>query len=435
MRIALRHVDMRLPSLLLPNIRLEGSTRREAIAAFLMENETLRAAKSARERARIMFGRIASRFLTHEYVDGGSYLLALLFQEIVCELQTNLRAFWTRCIHPDYHDIGMPILSVTTTAAELRFFGFDVRSAVVLEDPKTMGENGLIEQRNAYEARLLYFLAERVLACLLEDDPYYRDEIVRRTLSVPSGGSVNTVDDWGLRALSAEMCTQWVVEELKNIGIFESQVGTTWERTVSLDPENEFRLEAQRPTHRHTVAIQGMRFVVPTDQGLVPVMLSVRVKNLLRLWSKWTMRAQSSTDFVPDILGVRLVAESFEEMMAVSRRVRSLVDIGHGTTIQQRLGETSPTQTKLHFYATVHHTRVRGIHTELQVTDLATYVNVKYSLGDEQDGRYRLRRFWQLLPVLRPKELWGVEWNNNLVFRKNFEHVMEPVARRLLPAV
>lgn len=430
-------VEMRLPALVLPDLRLASDEVRERLFAFVRMNGQISRAQNARDVAVIIFGSHAQQHVPQLPVEDASYAMSQLFRDIVLQLRRELRDFWQACIHLKYRAIGRPFDDLAPDAAALRLVGYQrehLNNAVPIAQWDAMT---LARHQRAYEARLLYWMAWRVMTMLFEDDPFILEQMREAIVHRHSDAGISL----HMRTIPEDQYLGVTARELHRRGLLVSEDGDLHAVTrAQLDPANAYRCVRAGSNIPHGVErLIGLpRFDVrgQVEGEQYRVLIETRVKTYLRMWAKWVMRGRSSTDFVPDLLGIRLIVLNPGDRARVSDLCSQMLDAEHGLVLATRPGiEVPVTPRNQHaspeFLATVHHTRIDGIRTEVQVLDLATWASVKFSLGSERDERYRMRRNWPLLNVWRPWELWRVQWNSYVIFRRNWWYHMTPAMRDL----
>lgn len=434
-------VDLALPSLLLPVIdrgnkawEQLSAVQRELIEVLEVGTQTMLV--DPPRALGLIFQPLARQYASDIAETERAYeMLAEMFRILARQLKRDLLRSVKRLVHPAYSDIAKPLTGIGDSAIKLRVAAFPTEAPTTLED-----------QRRAYEARLLFFMAMQTLEITLRDDPVFRARLME-SMRVNTEG-INTLDE-----LDAGDATMAVPEDEVALvrSFFEGHGLMTgdWTRT-------------SLPVIMHRSALLGGRFVrggditstlnerierltgcdvtIPWRGHLVRALVSMRVKSPLSRWLKFCAKSKSSRTYTPDAIGIRVVVpdKDFDEMgvwvhVALGTTPAGLTEVerpGRPAQSGEHTASRSPFASD-RFRAHRVHATISGHLAEIQVLPVSVAANVLFGLGDENDQCFAWRRFQTFLPTIRPPSLFGVEWNNPLVRAKNRKFLVRALHRDL----
>ncbi len=417
-----------IPRLLLPELpvgnRIEQVLRHDGDCATLrlLYERRDRIALNRQKANNIIFGPLARQYCgTTEEVTAAVKLMSYLFRWIVRTLRAEIKQSAQQFVHPDYQDAFGSGISIET-AANLFLMAFSSRQ-----------KRSDKSKRNAYEARLMYFMAMQVLQIVLRDDPDHR-EIIMKAIEdrVIHNRSVPPLDEVGVvkRFFDGhELTTGRWSDETVHVTMSSPESGQRFiRRTAGTLPG--------LPTYRFRALATTVRY----RERDIPVWIKIRVKSLLSRWMKWCIKSRSARTYTPDLLGVRFIVPGDDFADVSSWLQAQLGVIMGGVTARARPAvhpggskkgtSSSPFASRMFRAARVHVTMGSQL-AEVQVMPLALAANVMFSIEEENDRRFGWRRWQAFQHTLRPRPLYPHEWNNTFVRQKNHRWMIKRLHRDL----
>lgn len=423
------HVDLALPSLLLPVIdrgdrtwELLTDVQRELIEALEVDTRTMLVDPS--RALALIFQPLARQYASDITETERAYeMLAEMFRVLARQLKRDLLRSVKRLVHPAYRNIAKPLTGIGDSAIKLRMAAFPTEAPATLEG-----------RRRAYEARLIFFMAMQTLEITLRDDPDFRARLME-SMRVSTEG-INTLDelDVGEAAMPVHenevalvrsffeghrlMTGAWTRTSLPVIMHRSALLGGRFVRGGDITSTPNERMER----------LAGCDVTIPWRDRNIRALVSMRVKSPLSRWLKFCAKSKSNRTYTPDAIGIRIVVsdEDFDEMgvwvhLKLGTTPAGLTEVerpGRPAQSGEHTASRSPFASE-RFRAHRVHATIAGHLAEIQVLPVSVAANVLFGLGDESDRCFAWRRFQTFLPTIRPPSLFGVEWNNVNVRTKN----------------
>lgn len=157
--------------------------------------------------------------------------------------------------------------------------------------------------------------------------------------------------------------------------------------------------------------------------------IEARNKSVLSQWMKIERLGHDQP--IPDRLGIRLILDCAYGSPEWEQTVCSVVE-----SLRSDMGERSVTPSHRSVRATaflVHYVQLRigTLHTDMQILPIQTAINTRLSLREENDRFYRQRRWEQFRERFRPQCLYGEDWSDPTVQRRQREAIAIDLATLL----
>jgi len=404
-----------------------------------------------------LFGGIARQVTsTVEETEKAVAFMRPLFKEVVAMLKADVQAELQKYLCQEHFGRVSPLRGFLKKEGFLKHKGIpnDPVRLMRIAFPETK-PGTRTELRRMWESRLLYYMTLQTLGMLLRDDPTYRSQLLSKVnveddeessddelLEDTDSEGAPEPEDVGLRAIMDADDMERVIDFLLAQGLIVDK-GEDRKWSVYLDPKSKYRWTSE------TSGAIRRRFTIRACciPGSKEVWFGVKARRklLFRRWMKWVSRVGKVGQYTPDQIGVRLILQGDEDYKIGRAWFGSKLGISPGGTVPRghlkqsattdgaEGTSTSPYASK-RFVADRIHLTIEGRLVEMQIVTAAMAANVTYSKGDENDRLYGMRRFWPFLQILRPFELYGIDWSDLAVREKNEQKVFADIHARLITA-
>lgn len=157
--------------------------------------------------------------------------------------------------------------------------------------------------------------------------------------------------------------------------------------------------------------------------------VEARNKSVLSQWMKIERLGRSRP--IPDRLGIRLILDCEYGSPEWEQIVRSIAK-----SLRFAMGKRSLTPPRHSVRATAFLAHYMQLHigtlqTDMQILPIQTAINTRLSLREENDRFYRQRRWEQFRERFRPQRLYGEDWSDPTVQRRQREAIAIDLATLL----